>query len=89
LGIAPDDTVSPAAPRKAFVGDGLEANWTVWRKRFSHYTPIEDFIHALRYVFGAALAARRLREGWPIYCQWAQWIWSGRVTRPRHYQTAS
>jgi len=23
--------------------------------------------------------ARRLPEGWPIYCQWAQWLWSGRV----------
>ena len=68
-----------AAPRKAFVGDGLEANWSVWRKHFSHYTPIVDFIHALCYVFAAALAARRLPEGWPIYCQWAQWVWSGRV----------
>jgi hypothetical protein len=68
-----------AAPRKAFVADGLEANWSTWRRHFSHYTPIVDFIHALCYVFAAALAARRLREGWPIYCQWAQWIWSGRV----------
>ena len=33
-----------AAPRKAFVGDGLEANWSTWRKHFSHYTPIVDFI---------------------------------------------
>ena len=22
---------------------------------------------------------RALREGWPIYCQWAQWVWSGQV----------
>jgi hypothetical protein len=36
-----------AAPRKAFVGDGQEANWTVHRTRFSHYVPILDFIHAL------------------------------------------
>jgi hypothetical protein len=68
-----------AAPRKAFVADGLEANWSTWRKHFSHYTPIVDFIHALCYVFAAALAGRRLREGWPIYCQWVQWIWSGQV----------
>ena len=70
-----------AAPRKAFVGDGQEANWTVHRTQFSHYVPILDFIHALCYVFSGALAGRRLREGWPIYCQWAQWVWSGQVER--------
>lgn len=68
-----------AAVRKAFLADGLEANWSTWRKHFSDYTPIVDFIHALCYVFAAALAARRLPEGWPIYCQWAQWLWSGHV----------
>jgi len=70
-----------AAPRQAFVGDGQEANWTVHRTRFSHYVPILDFIHAICYVFAGALAGRRLREGWPVYCQWAQWVWSGQVER--------
>jgi hypothetical protein len=70
-----------AAPRKAFVGDGQEANWAVWRRHFSHYTPILDFIHAICYVFAAAMAGRGLREGWPVYCQWAQWVWSGEVQR--------
>ena len=68
-----------AAPRKAFVGDGQEANWTVHRTRFYGYVPILDFIHALCYVFTGALAGRRFREGWPVYCQWAQWVWSGQV----------
>jgi HAMP domain-containing protein len=68
-----------AAPRKAFVGDGQEANWTVWRRHFSHYTPILDFIHAVCYVFAAAVAGRPLREAAPIYRQWAQWMWSGEV----------
>ena len=68
-----------AALRKAFVADGQDANWTVWRTHFSHYTPILDFIHAICYVFAAAMAGRRRREGWPIYCQWAQWVWSGQV----------
>jgi hypothetical protein len=68
-----------AAPRKAFVGDGQEANWSVWRTHFSHYTPILDFIHGICYVFAAAVAGRPLREGWPVYCQWAQWIWSGQA----------
>ncbi len=70
-----------AAPRKAFVGDGQDANWAVWRRHFSHYTPILDFIHAICYVFAAAVAGRPLREGGPIYCQWAQWVWSGEVQR--------
>jgi hypothetical protein len=69
------------APRQAFVGDGQEANWSVWKTHFSRYTPILDFIHALCYVFAAALAGRKLREGWPVYCQWAQWMWSGQVDR--------
>jgi len=63
------------------VGDGQEANWTVHRTRFSHYVPILDFIHGLCYVFAGALAGRRLREGWPVYRQWAQWVWSGQVER--------
>ena len=70
-----------AAPRKAFVGDGQDANWTVWRRHFSHYTPILDFIHAICYVFAAAVAGRPLRESGPIYCEWAQWVWSGEVQR--------
>jgi len=70
-----------AAPRKAFVADGQDANWAVWRRHFSHYTPVLDFIHAVCYVFAAAMAGRPLREGWPIYCQWAQWVWSGEVQR--------
>jgi hypothetical protein len=68
-----------AAVRKAFLGDGQEANWTVWRAHFSHYTPILDFIHAICYVFAAAMAGRGLRVGWATYCQWAQWTWGGSV----------
>jgi hypothetical protein len=68
-----------AAKRKAFVGDGSETNWSVWRRYFSHFTPIVDFIHALCYVFAGAMAGRAMSEAWPIYCQWAQWLWSGRV----------
>ncbi len=67
------------ADRKAFVADGLPANWTLWRKHFSHYTPILDFVHALMYVYAAAMAGRGFQEGWEIYCCWAQAVWSGRV----------
>jgi hypothetical protein len=68
-----------AAPRKAFLGDGSETNWGVWRKYFSHYQPILDFVHALCYVYAAAMAGRSFEEAWPIYVQGAQWTWSGQV----------
>jgi hypothetical protein len=28
------------ARAKAFLGDGLSWNWTIWKRHFSHYTPI-------------------------------------------------
>jgi hypothetical protein len=68
-----------AALRKAFVADGSETNWGVWRKYFSDYVPILDFIHALCYVYAAALAGRAAAEGFRIYQTWAQWLWSGKV----------
>jgi hypothetical protein len=70
-----------AAARKAFVADGSATNWGVWRKHFSHYTPILDFVHALMYVYAAAMAGRSAPEGWSHYRDWAQWLWSGQVDR--------
>lgn len=70
-----------AAPRKAFVADGSATNWGVWRRYFSHYTPILDFVHALMYVYAAAMAGRAANEGWLDYRDWAQWLWSGEVER--------
>jgi hypothetical protein len=71
----------PGASRKAFVADGSDANWGVWRRHFSDYVPILDFIHALTYVYAAAMAGNALQEGWRAYRQWAQWVWSGQVHR--------
>jgi hypothetical protein len=70
-----------AAQRKAFVADGSDSNWGVWRRHFSDYVPILDFIHALTYVYSAALAGRTQKEGWRAYREWAQWVWSGQVDR--------
>lgn len=70
-----------AALRKAFVADGSETNWGVWRRHFSEYVPILDFIHALCYVYAAALAGRAPEEGWALYRDWSQWVWSGQVQR--------
>jgi hypothetical protein len=69
------------AERKAFIGDGSDNNWTIWRQYFSSFTPILDFIHALSYVFAAAMAGRKFTEGWPIYEQWIRWVWRGEVAR--------
>jgi hypothetical protein len=56
-----------AAERKAFVADGSATNWSVWRKFFSQYTPIVDFVHALMYVYAGAMAGREANEGWSYY----------------------
>lgn len=69
-----------AAPRQAFVADGADANWGVHQRHFSHYTPILDFVHALMYVYAAAMCQGKT-EGWARYRDWAQWLWSGEVTR--------
>jgi hypothetical protein len=51
----------------------------VWRRHFSDYVPILDFIHALTYAYAAAMTGRASKEGWQAYRQWAQWVWSGQV----------
>lgn len=68
-----------AAPRKAFVADGSETNWGVWRKFFSHYTPIVDFVHGLMYVYAAAMADADEEAGWKRYRRWAQLLWNGSI----------
>ena len=68
-----------AAHRKAFVADGAAVNWTIQKQWFSDYVAILDFIHALSYVFAAAMAGRRFREGWEAYTAWIQQVWSGHV----------
>jgi hypothetical protein len=69
------------ATRKAFLGDGSDNNWTIWRNHFSSFVPILDFIHALSYVYASAIAGRKFSEGWKIYEQWIGWVWSGEVSQ--------
>jgi hypothetical protein len=69
------------APQRAFLGDGAETNWTLWRHYFSSFVPILDFIHALTYVFHAAFAGRSNVDGWHTYTRWIGWVWSGEVER--------
>jgi hypothetical protein len=69
------------APRRAFLGDGAENNWTLHRDRFSSFVPIVDFIHALTYVFHSSQAGQTFKEGWEVYKRWIQWVWSGEVEK--------
>jgi hypothetical protein len=69
------------SPRHAFVGDGSDNNWAIWRRFFASWTPIIDFIHVLSYVFAAATAGRKFAEGWPVYVHWITWLWQGQVAQ--------
>ena len=70
-----------AAPRKAYVADGSETNWSIWRQWFADFVPILDFIHAVTYVYAAAMAGASAEQGWRAYAEWAHWLWSGDVDR--------
>ena len=70
-----------ASPRRAFLGDGAENNWTLWQERFLSFVPVLDFIHALSYVYAAAYAGRGRAEGWACYARWIRWVWGGQVVK--------
>lgn len=69
------------AKRKAFLGDGSDNNWTMWRNHFSSFVPILDIIHAISYLFAAAMAGRSFAEGWVCYVRWVTWVWQGDVEK--------
>jgi hypothetical protein len=68
-----------AATRKAYLSDGASGNWTVWKKFFSSYVPILDFIHLLSYIYAAAMAGQKYATGWAVYGEWIQHLWQGQV----------
>ena len=67
------------APRQAFVGDGADNVWTVWRNHFSSFVPILDIVHAISYLFAGAMAGPPFVEGWPCYERWVTWAWKGEI----------
>lgn len=69
------------ATAKAFLADGLKVNWSVWSRHFSHYTPIVDLMHALSYVYAAAVACSlTIEDGWSLYLRWLSGVWAGQVS---------
>ena len=70
------------ATAKAFLGDGLPWNWTLWKEHFSDFTPILDFIHPLSYLFLAAKAVHASAdEAWSQYLVWMRGCWQGEVAQ--------
>jgi hypothetical protein len=70
------------APAKVFLGDGLAWNWSIWKKHFSDFTPVLDFIHVLSYLFEAAKAVHSVAEdAWDQYLVWMRGCWRGEVAQ--------
>lgn len=70
------------AKKRCFLGDGLNWNWSVWNKHFSTYVPILDFIHAIQYVFQAAMAMHdEEAKGWNAYVNFITLCWAGEVAQ--------
>jgi hypothetical protein len=70
------------SPLRVFLGDGLNWNWSIWKKYFPTFTPVLDFIHAIQYVYCAAMAlAANETEGWQTYVKFVTWCWQGQVDR--------
>jgi hypothetical protein len=68
------------APAKAFLGDGLPWNWSIWKRHFGDFTPILDFIHVLSYLFVAAKAVHEdAEDAWSQYLAWMRGAWQGEV----------
>ena len=81
------------AEAKAFLGDGLGWNWSIWKKHFPDFTPILDFIHVLSYLFVAAKAVHpHAQDAWDQYLAWMRGCWRGEVPQVleelRHRQEA-
>jgi hypothetical protein len=66
---------------RAFLGDGLPWNWTIWKEHFPDFVPILDFIHPLSYLFLAAKAvhASSAEDAWSQYLAWMRGCWQGEV----------
>ena len=68
------------AKERAFLGDGLPWNWSIWKKHFPTFTPILDFVHAIEYLYGAAMAHSSDDEsGWQAYLNYVTLCWQGDI----------
>ena len=71
-----------AAPRRAFLGDGLAYNWSIQRTHFPTFEPIVDFVHPVERLHAAARAlGDDDAQAWTQYARWAAAVWQGRVAQ--------
>lgn len=69
-----------AAQKSAFVGDGLQYNWTLQKRHFPGFVPILDFPHAIERAYEAARVVwADSDQAWECYASWATACWEGRV----------
>ena len=70
------------AAARAFLGDGLSWNWSIWKEHFPTFTPILDFIHVLSYIFVVAKAVhQKADDAWDQYVSWMRGCWQGDVAQ--------
>jgi hypothetical protein len=70
------------AKAKAFLGDGLPWNWSIWKRHFADFTPILDFIHGLSSLFLAAKAVHdTAQDAWDQYVVWMRGAWQGEIAQ--------
>jgi hypothetical protein len=68
------------ATSRAFLGDGLAWNWSIWKEHFSDFTPILDFTHVLSYLYVTAKAIHGdSQDAWEQYLVWMRGCWRGEV----------
>lgn len=68
------------ARRRVFLGDGHLANWGIHERDFSDYTAITDILHALSYIYHAALESTAdMPACWERCRRWITWTWQGKV----------
>lgn len=68
------------AERKVFLGDGHLANWSIHERQFSDCTPVVDLLHALSYIYQAAIESTPDMETcWHRCRRWITWVWEGEV----------
>jgi hypothetical protein len=70
------------ASARAFLGDGLSWNWSIWKDHFPDFTPILDFTHALSYLYVVAKAIHpQPEDSWGQYLVWMRGCWQGEVAQ--------
>jgi len=69
-----------AAPRRAYVADGLAYNWSIQHGYFADFEPIVDFLHVVCYLYKAAYGLGSDEASrWSQYAGWVRQCWQGRV----------